>query len=59
MEKAQESPRETCPLQRGHLMTEPEALQARRSLLLEQIGQAADEIAMIDSRLKEISGDNE
>jgi len=40
-------------------MSEPEALLARRSLLLEQIGQAADEIAMIDSRLKEISGDDD
>jgi len=32
-------------------MTEPEALQARRLLLLEQIGQAADEIKLIDTRL--------
>jgi len=32
-------------------MTEPEALQARRSLLLERIGQAADEISKIDGRL--------
>lgn len=32
-------------------MTEPESLHARRSLLLEQIGQAADEIAAIDERL--------
>lgn len=38
-------------------MTEPEALRARRSLLLETIGQAADEIAVIDSRLKAIAGD--
>lgn len=39
-------------------MSEPEALRARRSLLLERIGQAADEIAMIDSRLKAIAGDD-
>jgi len=32
-------------------MTEPEALQARRCYLLEQIGQAADEIKRIDLRL--------
>jgi len=36
-------------------MTEPESLQARRSLLLEKIGQAADEIKMIDERLKDIA----
>lgn len=40
-------------------MTEPEALHARRILLLEQIGQAADEIALIDDRLKTIAGGNE
>lgn len=40
-------------------MTEPESLQARRQLLLETIGQAADEIKMIDSRLKSIAGGNE
>ena len=33
-------------------MTEPEALHQRRQLLLEQIGQAADEIKMIDEQLK-------
>ena len=33
-------------------MTEPEALQARRSLILEQIGRAADEIKWIDEQLK-------
>ncbi len=33
-------------------MTEPEALHRRRQLLLEQIGQAADEIKMIDEQLK-------
>jgi hypothetical protein len=32
-------------------MTDPEALRARRYHLLEQISQAADEIARIDSRL--------
>ena len=39
-------------------MTESEALHQRRILLLETISVAADEIAMIDSRLKEISGDD-
>ncbi len=38
-------------------MTESEALQARRSLLLETIGQAADEIKMIDEQLKKVYGD--
>ena len=33
-------------------MTEPEALHQRRQLLLETIGQAADEIKMIDEQLK-------
>ena len=33
-------------------MTEPEALQKRRALLLEIISQAADEIAAIDEQLK-------
>ena len=36
-------------------MSEPESLQARRQLLLEMIGQAADEIKMIDERLKDIA----
>jgi hypothetical protein len=40
-------------------MSEPEALRARRSLLLERIGQAADEIAVIDSRLKAAGDDND
>lgn len=31
-------------------MSEPEALQKRRGLLLEQIGKAADEIKQIDER---------
>lgn len=39
----------------GLRMTEPESLQARRQLLLEMIGQAADEIKMIDERLKDIA----
>jgi hypothetical protein len=38
-------------------MTEPEALHQRRQLLLEQIGQAADEIKMIDEQLKKVYGD--
>jgi len=33
-------------------MTEPEALHQRRILLLEMIGQAADEIKTIDEQLK-------
>ncbi len=40
-------------------MTEPEALQKRRTFLLEQISKAADEIARIDARLKSISGDDD
>ena len=32
-------------------MTEPEALRQRRQSLLEQLSQAADEIARIDDRL--------
>lgn len=35
-------------------MTEPEALRQRRQDLLELIGQAADEIKMIDDQLEEI-----
>ena len=38
-------------------MSEPEALQKRRGLLLESIGKAADEISRIDSRLNNILGD--
>lgn len=38
-------------------MTEPESLQARRQLLPEEIGAAADEIAAIDSRLKSMAGE--
>lgn len=32
-------------------LTEPEALQARRKLLFEQIAKAADEIKRIDTRI--------
>ena len=39
-------------------MSEAEALRARRSLLFERLCQAADEIAVIDSRLKAIAGDD-
>ena len=35
-------------------MSEPEALHKRRGLLLERIGQAADEIGRIDDRLSSI-----
>ncbi len=37
-------------------MTEEESLTERRLLLLERIGQAADEIKQIDERLKTIAG---
>jgi len=39
-------------------MSEPEALQERRGLLLERIGQAADEIELIDDRLSMILAGN-
>jgi hypothetical protein len=35
-------------------MSEPEALQKRRQFLFEKIGQAADEIGRIDSRLNSL-----
>lgn len=35
-------------------MIEAEALQNRRSLLLESIGKAADEIASIDAKIEEL-----
>jgi len=39
-------------------MSEPEALQHRRGLLLESIGKAADEIGRIDDRLSMILAGN-
>lgn len=39
-------------------MSEPEALQKRRGLLLESIGKAADEIKRIDDRLSSILAGN-
>ena len=39
-------------------MSEPEALHKRRGLLLERIGQAADEIRKIDNRLNNILAGN-
>ena len=35
-------------------MSEPEALQDRRQILLEQLSRAADEIARIDDRLSSL-----
>ena len=39
-------------------MSEPEALQKRRRLLLEQLSRAADEIERIDGRLSSILAGN-